>query len=349
VEQPGPRITRPPCSLPATGTTRATTGRTDGHHYPGSDPHGRQVTGPRRRQPAARPGTAQRTGPGHRTTGKEENRPGPEQRTGRPRRPGARPPDRGRAAAGGSPGRHQARDQVEQLPGTTWRKASPAPGGTAPAEDHPAALLFADDQHDQGDDRTDGHHYPGSEPHGRQPTGAHRRRPAAGPRAKKRATRTATATTTTRTTRSAATGSRPGTCRRITRQAAGEHRHRLRRSGAMTGNRWSGHRAEIGTTWRKAGPAPGGTTRAADHPAARLFADDYQDRTGDHDHREPGSDPHGRQVTGPRRRRPAAGPGTAQRTRPGHRATDKEKSDHDHNTKHDGHSGHDHRPPRLSH
>ena len=83
VEPPGPRITRPPCSLPATSTTRATgtatpTGttapaaiRTDG------DQHGRRpAAGPRRRRPAAGPGTAQRTGPGHRDTGKEENHQG---------------------------------------------------------------------------------------------------------------------------------------------------------------------------------------------------------------------------------------------------------------------------------
>ena len=115
-----------------------------------------------------------------------------------------------------------------------------------------------------------GHDHAGGDQHRHRPAGPPHR--AAGPpgtaqrtgprhraRAKKRTTRTST---TTRATSSPAAGSRPRSCRRITRPAPGEHRQRLRRSGTKR----SGHRAEIGTTWRTAGPAPGGTTPASSRP-----------------------------------------------------------------------------------
>ena len=201
---------------------------------PASDPHGRRTAaGPRRQQPAARPGTAQRTGPGHRDTGKEENT-----RTGTAATTTTATTTTRSPAAGSRAGtcrrvtRQPSGEHRQPLrrsgtkPGTRWS----TPGRGSPGR-----------RHDQGaHDRTDGHDRPGSDPHGRQPAGPHRRQQqqgqerrsqpdqGTGPRAKKR---TARATTTTRTTRSPAAGSRPGICRRITRQPPGEHRQPLRRSG----------------------------------------------------------------------------------------------------------------------
>ena len=182
-----------------------------------------QASDPHRRRPAA--------GPGHRTTSKEESNQGghgdqqpgrrieaphlPEDHPARTRRTPATPP-----APGPAPG-EAPRAEI----GTTWRTAGPAPDGTTRAADHPAALLFANDQHDQGDDHPDGHHYPGGDPHGRQAAGPRRRRPAAGPgtaqrtrpghratgkEEKTRAGTAATTTTATTETRNPDTGSRPG-------------------------------------------------------------------------------------------------------------------------------------------
>ena len=193
--------------------------------------------------------------------------------------------------------RHQDRHQAEQLPGTAWRTAGPAPGETTRAEDHPAALLFAGHRHDLGDGHghPGGHDYPGSDPRRRQPAAgpgtAQRTGPGHRATAKKETGRTTTATPTTRTTRSPAAGSRPRTCRRITRPALG---------GAAAGHHLADSRP--GARWDHPGRGS---------PAPLLFANDQHDQ-GDHGHREPGSDPHGRQPAGPRRRRPAAGPGTAQ-------------------------------------
>ena len=167
---------------------------------------------------------------------------------------------------------------------------------------------------------------PASDPHGRRPAaGPRRQQPAARPGTAQRTgpghrttgkgenARTGTAATTTTATRSPAAGSRPRT-RRITRPAPGPA------TGEAT-------RAEIGTTWRTADRRQAEPPGPEDHPAALLFADHQHDRTGNHDHREPGGDPHGQQpAQGPRRRRPAPGPGTARRTGPGHRDTGKEEN-----------------------
>ena len=310
---------------------------------PASDPHGRRpAAGPRRQQPAARPGAAQRTGPGQRP-----RRPGP---------PGARTPDRGPAAAGGSPGKLANTGNTSGDPasgpasgeatraeiGTTWRTAGPAPGGTTRAAGHPAALLFAGDQHDQG-----GHDHPGGDPHGRQPTTTTTGSPAAirkgggqerrseqdqgtGPRAKKETARTGTATratTTTKTTRS------PG--RRIeARHLPEDHPARTRRTPATHPairhqDRNQVERPPARDRHHLAGSRPGARWC---HPGrgspGRRHDQGAHDHTDGHNH--PGGDPHGRRpAAGARRRRPAPGPGTARRIGPGHRATGKEENHRD--------------------
>ena len=104
-------------------------------------------------------------------------------------------------------------------PGT--RRGHPGRGITRPPCSLPVTSTGTGRQDHADDDRQQGQEQRSQPGQGR------------GPRAKRRTTR---ATTTTRTTRSPAAGSRPGSCRRITRQTAGP-------------------------------PAPGGTTRAANHPA----------------------------------------------------------------------------------
>ena len=128
--------------------------------------------------------------------------------------------------------------------------------------------------------------------------------------------RTPAATPTTRTTRSPAAGSRPRSCRRITRQPPGEYRQRLRRSGSRPGTRWStpgGDRHDLadsrpGARWNHPGRGSPGRP-ALCRPPARPGSPRPPEG---HDH--PGSDPHGRQPAGPRRRRPAAGPRAKKRT-----------------------------------
>ena len=263
MEPPGPRITRPPCSLPTTSTTRATTatgspaairtgcdqqnhaddGRQQGQERR-SEPD--QGTGPRAKKRTARARTADRATSTTRSPA-AGSRPGTCRRITR------------QAPGGAAAGHHLA----DSRPGTRLH--------TTRAADHPATLLFANDQHDQGDHD---HREPGGDPHGRKPAGPRRRRPAAGPgaaqrtrpghraTAKKETGRTATATPTTSTTRSPDTGSRPRSCRRITRQPPGEHRQRLRRSGSRPGTRWStpgGDRHDLadsrpGARWNQPGP-----------------------------------------------------------------------------------------------
>ena len=250
VEPPGPRITRPPCSLPTTSRTAPatmTTGspaairtggsrqkHTDDDRQQGQERRSEPGRGarPRAKKRTTRKGTAARATPTTRTTGS----PAAGSRTGTPAGDPAPEPAPGGAAAG--------HDLADSRPGTKWNHpgrgspGSPAlcrpaarPGRppTAPAgTTTPAAIRTGGSQQDHTDD-------------GRQQGQEQRSEPdqGTGPRAKKETGRTATATPATRTTRSPGTGSRPGTCRRITRPAPGGPRQRLRRSGTRTGTRWS--------------------------------------------------------------------------------------------------------------
>ena len=120
-------------------------------------------------------------------------------------------------------GQQQARNRAEQ-PGPPCSLKATSTTRATPTTGRPAAIRTGGSRQKHAAD-------------GRQQGQGPRSQPGQGtrPRAKKRTTKTSTATTTTRATSSQAAGSRPRSCRRITRPAAGEYRQRLRRSGT----RWT--------------------------------------------------------------------------------------------------------------